>query len=177
MWVVSRGVQLIRVDPGASTCGNAYIRWKGEELCSNPANWHWGISVSIRLHFLEGSASLVQLILAGRDFCFNFTSQWTCLATLVILCLALFPVAPTLEYRASVNRSVSLQFLNPKTLGRTPRMGDQPVVRTLPIQTQTSMPWVGFEPTIPAFERAKTVHCLRPRSHCDGHSGKFVTIN
>jgi hypothetical protein len=29
---------------------------------------------------------------------------------------------------------------------------------------------VGFEPTIPAFERAKTVHarpCLRPRGHCD----------
>jgi hypothetical protein len=23
---------------------------------------------------------------------------------------------------------------------------------------ETSMPWVGFEPTIPAFERAKTVH-------------------
>jgi hypothetical protein len=22
------------------------------------------------------------------------------------------------------------------------------------------MPWVGFEPTIPAFERAKTVHAL-----------------
>jgi hypothetical protein len=22
------------------------------------------------------------------------------------------------------------------------------------------MPWVGFEPTIPAFERAKTVHVL-----------------
>jgi hypothetical protein len=25
-------------------------------------------------------------------------------------------------------------------------------------RTQTSMPWVGFEPTIPVFERAKTVH-------------------
>jgi hypothetical protein len=25
---------------------------------------------------------------------------------------------------------------------------------------QTSMPWVGFEPMIPAFERAKTVHAL-----------------
>jgi hypothetical protein len=27
-------------------------------------------------------------------------------------------------------------------------------------RTQTSMPWVGFESTIPAFERAKTVHAL-----------------
>jgi hypothetical protein len=27
-------------------------------------------------------------------------------------------------------------------------------------RTQTSMPWVGFEPTVPVFERAKTVHAL-----------------
>jgi hypothetical protein len=62
------------------------------------------------------------------------------------------------------NRAV-LQFLNPNTDGRTPWTGDQPVVRPLPTQTQnkrrqTSMSCVGFEPTIPAFERAKTVHAL-----------------
>jgi hypothetical protein len=72
-------------------------------------------------------------------------------------------VAPTLEHRASVKRFVSLQFLNPKTVGRTPRTGDQPIARPLPTQTQnkhryTSMPRVGFEPTIPVFERAKTIH-------------------
>jgi hypothetical protein len=44
-------------------------------------------------------------------------------------------------------------------------MGDQPVARPLPIQTQnkhkeTSMPLVGFEHTIPDFERAKSVHSL-----------------
>jgi hypothetical protein len=82
------------------------------------------------------------------------------------LSLSLFPVAPTLEqHRASVKRFVSLQFHNPKTVARTAWMGDQPVARPLPIQTQnkhrqTSMPWVGFEPTIPVFERAKTVHAL-----------------
>jgi hypothetical protein len=55
------------------------------------------------------------------------------------------------------------------TVGRTPCKGDQPVARPLPThrktQTQnkciqTSIPWVGFENTIPAFERAKTVHTL-----------------
>jgi hypothetical protein len=45
-----------------------------------------------------------------------------------------FPVAPTLEDRASVKRFVSLQFLNPKTVGRTPWKGDQPVARPLPTQ-------------------------------------------
>jgi hypothetical protein len=30
-----------------------------------------------------------------------------------VLSLSLFPVAPTLEHRASVKRFVSLQFLNP----------------------------------------------------------------
>jgi hypothetical protein len=48
-------------------------------------------------------------------------------------------------------------------------MGDKPVARPLPKhratqtqnkRTQTSMPRAGFEPTIPAFERAKTVHSL-----------------
>jgi hypothetical protein len=64
-----------------------------------------------------------------------------------------------------------LRFLNLYTVGRTIWTGDQPVARPLPIhrttQTQNkrtqyrhSIPLVGFEPTIPAFERAKTVHAL-----------------
>jgi hypothetical protein len=55
------------------------------------------------------------------------------------------------------------------TVDRIALMGDQPVARPLPIHrttqaqnkhTQTSMPWVGFEPTISTFERTKTVHVL-----------------
>jgi hypothetical protein len=55
------------------------------------------------------------------------------------------------------------------TVGRLPWTGDQPVTRPLPTyritqtqnkRPQTSMPWVGVEPTIPVFERAKTVHAL-----------------
>jgi hypothetical protein len=47
--------------------------------------------------------------------------------------------------------------------------GDQPVAKALPTHrttqtqnkgTQTFMPRVGFEPTIPVFERVKTVHAL-----------------
>jgi hypothetical protein len=45
---------------------------------------------------------------------------------------------------------------------------DKPVARPLPThrtqtqnkRTQTSIPQVGFEPTIPVFERAKGVHAL-----------------
>jgi hypothetical protein len=55
------------------------------------------------------------------------------------------------------------------TVGRTPWTEDQAFARPLPShrtaqlqnkRTQTSMPQVGFEPTIPVFERAKTVHVL-----------------
>jgi hypothetical protein len=55
------------------------------------------------------------------------------------------------------------------TVGRTPWAGDQPVARPLLLhrgphtqnkRTQTSMPRVGFEPTIPVSERAKAVHAL-----------------
>jgi hypothetical protein len=55
------------------------------------------------------------------------------------------------------------------TVNRTPWTGDEPVARPLPIhraaqtqnkRTQTSMPQLWSEPTIPAFDRAKTVHAL-----------------
>jgi hypothetical protein len=55
------------------------------------------------------------------------------------------------------------------TVCMTPWTGYQPVARPRPThrtaqtqnnRTQTSMPQVGFEPTIPAFERVKTVHAL-----------------
>jgi hypothetical protein len=54
-------------------------------------------------------------------------------------------------------------------VGRTPWTGDQPVARPLTAHrtaqtqnkgTQTSMRHVGFEPTIPVFEREKAVHAL-----------------
>jgi hypothetical protein len=53
-----------------------------------------------------------------------------------------------------------------RTVGRAPWMGDRLVARPLPVHTrrktltqhkyQTFMPYVGFEPTVPAFARAKT---------------------
>jgi hypothetical protein len=60
-----------------------------------------------------------------------------------------------------------LNFLIFYTASRTPWASDQPVARSLPTHrttqiqnkcTQTSMPQVGFEHTIPVFEGAKTVH-------------------
>jgi hypothetical protein len=71
------------------------------------------------------------------------------------------------------------QFLDYFTDGMTPWRSDQLVARPLPKhrttetqkkRTQTSMLRVGFEPTIPAFERGKTVHVLhRAAGHCDRH--------
>jgi hypothetical protein len=60
------------------------------------------------------------------------SSRWRTCFKKWISSLSLFPVAPTLEFGASVKRFVSLQFLNPKTVGRTPWTGDQPVTRPLP---------------------------------------------
>jgi hypothetical protein len=60
-------------------------------------------------------------------------------------------------------------FLILYTVGRSPWTGDQPVARPLSTYrttqaqsegTQTSMLWLGFEPTTPVLERAKTVHAL-----------------
>jgi hypothetical protein len=65
--------------------------------------------------------------------------------------------------------AVFFQFLNIYTAGSSPWAGDQPVARPLPThrttqthnkRTQISMTRVRFVPTIPMFERGKTVHAL-----------------
>jgi hypothetical protein len=70
-----------------------------------------------------------------------------------------------LEHRTSVKRFVSLQFLNAKhSVGLLERVispsQGRHLTQTQNRRKQTSMPRVRFEPTIPAFERAKTVHAL-----------------
>jgi hypothetical protein len=56
-----------------------------------------------------------------------------------------------------------LSFLIFYTVSRTPWTGDQPITRPLPAHRTAhtqNKPRIGFEPTITAFERAKTVHAL-----------------
>jgi hypothetical protein len=79
----------------------------------------------------------------------------------VFICLCLY--TPLLD----LGRFFS--FLILYTAGRAPFTGDQSVARPLHThrttqtqnkRTQTSMPLVGFEPTIPVFERVMTFHAL-----------------
>jgi hypothetical protein len=72
-------------------------------------------------------------------------------------------------YSPLLNLGRFFSFLIFYTEGRTPWTEDQPIAKPLPThrtaqtqnkRTQKSMPQVGFEPTIPVFERAKTVHAL-----------------
>jgi hypothetical protein len=80
-----------------------------------------------------------------------------------------FPVAPTLERRASVK----LQFLNPKTIGRTHLTEDQPVARPLPTQDSTNRinadihALSGFRTHDSSVQANEHSSCLRPRGHCD----------
>jgi hypothetical protein len=60
-----------------------------------------------------------------------------------------------------------LSFLILYTIGRTSWRSEAvllPTHRTINTQTQTSMPWEGFEPTLPAFERAKIAAKFKPIS-------------
>jgi hypothetical protein len=69
------------------------------------------------------------------------------------------------------------RFLILYTLGRTASTGDQlPTQRTTQTQSkrkQTSMPWVGFDPTIPAFGRAKIVHASDRAATVIGYDRKY----
>jgi hypothetical protein len=69
-------------------------------------------------------------------------------------------------YLALVDFGRFFQCHNPYTVGRTPWTGDEAIVRPLPTDrtthtdnkgTQASMTRVGFEPTIPVFERATVI--------------------
>jgi hypothetical protein len=86
-------------------------------------------------------------------------------STFFFLFFSSVPLLPSYGYRGF------FYSFNLFTDGRTPWTSDLPVARPLPkhrtTQTQKnvythqiSMPWVGFENTIPASERAKTVHAL-----------------
>jgi hypothetical protein len=81
------------------------------------------------------------------------------------------PVAPTLEHRASVTCIFLLQFHNPKTVFRTPWMGDQPVTMPLPTQTQNKQTsfyaFSGIRARDPSVRAVEGSSCLRPRVHCD----------
>jgi hypothetical protein len=94
-------------------------------------------------------------------------SHTTCLPAYLLIYSCCFH----LEHRAPLKRFVSLQFLNLRRsaglLGRgtSPTQGRY-LHRTAQTQNkrrQSSMPWMGFEPTIPAFEGAS----FRQRGGCD----------
>jgi hypothetical protein len=70
-----------------------------------------------------------------------------------------------LEHRTSAKHFVSLQFLNlgylAGLLGQVISLSQgRYLTQVQKKHKQTSMPQVRFEPTIPAFKRAKTVHAL-----------------
>jgi hypothetical protein len=80
-------------------------------------------------------------------------------------CLPIYSCCSLLKHRTSVKRFVSLQFLNLRQsvglLGWGISQSQGGFLHTEQHKRrQTSMPWVGFEPTIPVFELAKTVYAL-----------------
>jgi hypothetical protein len=95
-------------------------------------------------------------------------------------CIYFYSCCSLLKRKASVKRFVSLQFLNPRqSIGRTGREISRSQGRYLHRTTQaenkrrqTSIHWVGFEPTVRMFERAKEFH--RPRGHCVGRASTLV---
>jgi hypothetical protein len=93
-------------------------------------------------------------------------------------------VAPTWSIGHPWNTSFHFSFL---ILGQSvglPGWGVSPsqgrylhrTTQTQNKRTQTSMPWVGFEPTILVFERAKTVHSLDSAATVTGVFNIFFSL-
>jgi hypothetical protein len=99
----------------------------------------------------------------------HFTHPCPVVGTVHVITSAIYLSICLWLYNLFVRPWPLFSFLNLFTFGRTPRTGDQPVSRPLPahrttqtqnISTQISMTRVRFEPTIPVFEREKTVQAL-----------------
>jgi hypothetical protein len=114
---------------------------------------------------LAAPPCLFEVSVAGRDLCRPADRvMWT-------LCQGesfyWLDSSSSMVLQPSVGPWPLFQFRNPiYTVGRTPLTGNQPVARPLPThrtaqsqnkRIQTSMYRVGFEPTIPEFERTKRV--------------------
>jgi hypothetical protein len=74
---------------------------------------------------------------------------------------------------------LAFQFHDNFTDGRIPWASDQLVARLLLKHRtththQTSMPCVGFEPTIPAYRASEDSSCLRPLGYCDRHIRTYI---
>jgi hypothetical protein len=97
-----------------------------------------------------------------------------CLSVCLSICLPTIYLSIYLPiylwlYSPLLNVRRFFSFLILYTVGGIPWTGNQPVARPLPThrttqtqnkRTQRSMPWAGFETTIPLFKRAKAVHAL-----------------
>jgi hypothetical protein len=80
----------------------------------------------------------------------------------------------TLEQRAYVKCFVSLQFLIPKTIGRTPWTGNQSVANINTEKTQTNTYALnGIRTYDPYVRPSEDILCLIPRGHCDRHATFF----
>jgi hypothetical protein len=86
-----------------------------------------------------------------------------------IACLPIYLSIYLRIYNPLLDHGHFFSFLTFFKVGRTPWRGDQPLAWPLPAyrtaqtqnkHTQTSILEVGFELTIPVFERAKVVHVL-----------------
>jgi hypothetical protein len=101
---------------------------------------------------------------------FMFRMKKISLPNYVYIYIYIFPVEPDFGHRASVKNFVSLQFLNPKIIDRTPWTGDQPVARPLPIQTHKNTnihAFSGIRNHNLSVGKGEDSSCLRPRGHCD----------
>jgi hypothetical protein len=114
-------------------------------VCFQPLRYHvcpslqfHNVSVSFIMSFRQLAGQLQALFSSASEYCVR-------LFQLIVLCI----------YGSTIlllDLGRFFGFLILYTVGMTPWTGDQPVARPLPTQnkrTQTSMPSVGFEPTIP----------------------------
>jgi hypothetical protein len=161
------------------------------EMCILPLPSHWKMSIKI-----NHAMNLTNFISPIRNNTRHYLRyallsflRWvdrvhsvvnkTCFSFLKFLPLNIIYTCTSTALQPFVGHWPFFQFLSLYTVGRTPWTGDQSVARPLPVhrttrtqnkRKQKSIPWLGFETTIPAFELAKKVHALDRAATVTGFS-------
>jgi hypothetical protein len=173
-------MQLYQIFTDSSHFRNLYVIFSGVEV-SNKMSLY---TVGHKMFVIKTSYSFGgSCVAVDRQFCWEFSVHVTLSRETIHLSinLSIYDSAVLLLYLGHF-----LSFLILYTVSRTLWMGDQPITRLLPThrttQTQnkcrqTYMPWMGLEPTIPAFEWAKTVHASERAAAVIGRDTICWTVN
>jgi hypothetical protein len=141
-----------------------FLKQQRSPFCSHCFSFHYGQSNGKPPWILHGTLS--RCVQVSSKSCNIYSLLIPSLSLIISIHPSFLPSTHSSIHPSIYGSTVPLldlgRFFSFLILGRriSPSQGRYTQNNTQNKLTETSMPWVGFDPIIPVFERAKTVHAL-----------------